>query len=294
MSLDDPMSDSAGKRFRAALAIEKPLQIAGALNAITALMATKIGFRAIYLSGAGVANASFALPDLGLTTFSEVLEDARRITASVETPLLVDVDTGFGSPLMVQRVVKQLIRADVAAMHIEDQESDKRCGHREGKKLVSKEIMAAKIKAAADARNQDFVIIARTDALSVEGLEKTIERAQLYADAGADLIFAEAFQTLEQYKTLHKHLTIPILANQTEFGKTPFFSLEDWKNTGVAAVLYPLTAARAMYQAAWQTLLTLRNEGTQINILDQLQKREELYSLLDYERIEKEQEKWSI
>jgi methylisocitrate lyase len=282
--------ESAGDRFWAALDEEKPLQIAGVPNALVALMAQRVGYRAIYLSGAGVANLSFGLPDLGLTTLDNVLEDARRITAAVPVPLLVDVDTGFGSELMITRTVREMIRAGVAAIHIEDQVSDKRCGHRPGKELVSSTEMEARISAAAEARTEPgFVIMARTDAVAVEGLERALARASAYARAGADMIFPEALGDLRQYRAFKEVTGLPVLANLTEFGLTPAFTRGELAAAGVDMALYPLSASRAMNKTAMRVLSEIRDRGTQAGVTAQMMTRGELYDLLGYEAQERKQ-----
>lgn len=279
---------SPGKRFRQALTEEKPLQIVGTINAYTALMAERVGYRAIYLSGGGVAYGSYGLPDLGITNLDDVLEDVRRITSTVTTPLLVDVDTGWGHVFGIARTVREMIRAQAAAIHIEDQVIAKRCGHRPGKAVVAIEEMQDRLKAAVDARtNADFVIMARTDALAMEGLEATIERACRYVEAGADMIFAEAIQELEQYRKFAAAVKVPILANITEFGKTPLFTLDELRSANVSMALYPLSAFRAMSKAALNVYETIRHEGTQKNILDKMQTRAELYDFLKYGEYEK-------
>lgn len=281
---------SAGERFRTALAEEKPLQVAGTPNALIAMMAQKTGFRAIYLSGAGVANLSFGLPDLGVTTLDNVLEDARRITGAVALPLLVDVDTGFGAELMIARTVREMIRAGVAAIHIEDQVGDKRCGHRPGKALVSREEMVARVKAAVDARSDpSFFILARTDAVAVEGLDRALERAAAYARAGADGIFPEALADLEQYRAFKEASGLPVLANLTEFGLTPLFTTDQLAGEGVEMALYPLSASRAMNKAAMTVLEAIRQRGTQADVVPQMMTRAELYDLLGYEAQERKQ-----
>ncbi|MGA2765150.1 MAG: methylisocitrate lyase [Spirochaetia bacterium] len=281
---------SAGDRFREALAEERPLQIAGTPNALVALMAERIGYRAIYLSGAGVANLSFGLPDLGVTTLDNVLEDARRITGAVGLPLLVDVDTGFGAELMISRMVREMIRAGVAAVHMEDQVSDKRCGHRPGKALVRREEMVARIKAAVDARGRpDFVIMARTDAVAVEGMDRALERAAAYAAAGADMIFPEALGSLDQYRAFKEATGLPVLANLTEFGMTPLYSREELAGVGIDMALYPLSASRAMNRAAMKTLAAIRERGTQAEMVEQMMSRADLYDLLGYEAQERKQ-----
>lgn len=281
---------SAGERFRRALAEETPLQIAGTPNALVALMAQQVGYRALYLSGAGVANLSFGLPDLGVTTLDNVLEDARRITGAVELPLLVDVDTGFGAELMIGRTVREMIRAGVAAIHIEDQISDKRCGHRPGKALVSRQEMVDRIRAAVDARTEPgFVIMARTDAVAVEGLEKALERAAAYAAAGADMIFPEALSDVAHYRAFKEAAGRPVLANLTEFGLTPAFTTAQLASVGVDMALYPLSASRAMNQAALRVLRAIREHGTQAGVIPEMQTRAELYELLGYEDKERRQ-----
>jgi len=274
---------SPGKRFRTAVSAEQPLQIMGVINAYCALLAARAGYRALYLSGAGVANASHGLPDLGMTGLADVLEDARRITGVTDLPLLVDIDTGFGGAFNIARTVRELGRAGVAAVHMEDQISTKRCGHRPGKKLVGDGEMADRVKAALDARCDDqFVVMARTDAYSVEGLDRAIERAQAYVKAGADMIFAEAMTTLDEYQQFTQAVSVPVLANVTEFGKTPMFTTDQLKDTGVAMALYPLSAFRAMNAAALHVFETIRKQGTQQSLLDQMQTRDELYDMLGY------------
>lgn len=276
-------TSSPGVRFRDAVETEQPLQLVGVVNAYCALLAKRAGFRALYLSGAGVANASHGLPDLGMTSLGDVLEDARRITASCDLPLLVDIDTGFGSAFNIARTVRDLGRAGVAAVHIEDQVGTKRCGHRPGKRLVGDAEMADRVKSALDARVDDgFVVMARTDAYSVEGLDRAIERALCYMDAGADMIFAEAMTTLEEYKQFTRAVSVPVLANVTEFGKTPMFTAEELRGVGVAIALYPLSAFRAMSAAAIEVFETLRREGTQKGLLGKMQTRDALYEVLGY------------
>ena len=284
------MERTAGRRFRDALGEEKPLQIVGVPNALVALMAEKTGYRAIYLSGAGVANLSYALPDLGLTTLDNVLEDARRITGAVALPLLVDADTGFGEGLMVGRTVRQMIRAGVAAIHLEDQVAGKRCGHRPGKELVSLQDMVDRIKEAVDARSDPgFAIMARTDAVAVEGLQEALERAAAYARAGADMIFPEALAELDHYRAFREAAGVPVLANLTEFGLTPAFTRDELAGAGVDMALYPLSASRAMNLAARGVLQAIRSEGTQAGVVSQMLSRQELYELLGYEDYEKRQ-----
>jgi methylisocitrate lyase len=277
----------AGTRFREALLQETPLQIIGTINAYTALLAKEAGFRALYLSGAGVANASFGLPDLAMTHLGDVLEEARRLTSVTPLPLLVDIDTGWGHAFTIERTVKEMIRAGVAAVHIEDQIQAKRCGHRPGKIIVDTQEMVDRLKAATDARTEaSFVIMARTDALATEGLEKTLERLHHYVKAGADMIFLEGAKTLEDYQAVSQALQVPLLANMTEFGVTPLFTTRELAQVGVKLVLYPLSAFRAMSQAALKVFRTLREEGTQKNLLSHMQTREELYKVLDYHRYE--------
>jgi methylisocitrate lyase len=279
--------DSAGLAFRAALEQEKPLQIVGAINAYSAMLAEHTGFKAIYLSGAGVANASYGLPDLGITNLNDVLEDARRITAATPVPLLVDVDTGFGGAFGIARTVKEMINAGVAAIHIEDQVAEKRCGHRPNKAIVTKEEMVDRIKAAVDARTDiHFVIMARTDALAVEGMNAAIERACACVEAGAEMVFPEALTTLEQYQQFAKAVGVPILANITEFGKTPLFTVEQLRSAGVRIILYPLSAFRAMSAAALKVYRSIKEKGTQKEVLDMMQTREELYYHLGYMKYE--------
>lgn len=277
------MSGTPGALFRETLVQEKPLQIAGTINAFSALMAERAGFRAIYLSGAGVANASFGLPDLGMTTLTDVLEDARRITSVTTLPLIVDADTGWGGAFMIARTVKEVIRAGAAGMHMEDQIAIKRCGQRPGKVVVAAGEMVDRIKAAVDAKTDpDFVVIARTDAVAVEGVDASIERAVRYRDAGADMIFPEALSRLEDYARFVDAVRVPVLANITEFGVTPLFTLDELSRAGVSAVLYPLSAFRAMNAAAFEVYRTIRQKGTQKDALKLMQSREELYGLLRY------------
>ena len=281
-------STSAAERFWLALDSEQPLQVVGTINAYSALLAEKAGFRAIYLSGAGVANASFGVPDLAITNLTDVCEDVRRITGATELPLLVDADTGFGAAFMMARAVRELTRSGAAGMHIEDQVQVKRCGHRPGKALVSREEMADRIRAAVDARADDrFVIMARTDAHAVEGQSAAMDRAQAYREAGADMIFAEALTTLDEYREFTAAVKVPVLANITEFGKTPLFTLKELKSAGVALALYPLSAFRAMSAAAAKMYETLRKDGTQKNVVDLMQTRADLYDTLGYEEYEK-------
>ncbi|MDB5102355.1 MAG: 2-methylisocitrate lyase [Fibrobacteres bacterium] len=279
---------SAGARFREALKAERPLQLVGTINAYVAMLAEQAGFRALYLSGAGVANSSYGLPDLGMTTLDNVLEDVRRITGASGLPLLADADTGFGPAFMIARSVREFIKAGAAGIHIEDQVAAKRCGHRPGKAIVSKGEMVDRIKAAVDARTDpEFVIMARTDALAVEGLEAALDRAEAYRAAGADMLFPEALTELGQYKAFRQTVDIPILANMTEFGKTPLFDLPELAKAGVDIVLYPLTLNRIMNQAAVLALATLREDGHQMGLVARMQTREELYRVLGYHAYER-------
>ena len=287
---------SPGMQFRSLLSVERPLQIVGVINALCAMQAAKAGFKALYLSGAGVANASHGLPDLGVTTLNDVVEDASRITAASTLPLLVDIDTGWGTELTIQRAIRELERAGVAAVHIEDQVAAKRCGHRPGKELVDTKEMQARVEAAVGSRSDPaFVVMARTDAVSVEGVDAAIQRAQAYVDAGADMIFAEAVETLDVFKRFSDELGVPVLANLTEFGRTPAFTLDQLGGAGVRMALYPLTAFRAMNAAARATYEAIRRDGSQQAILDSLQTRDELYEVLNYlsaeERINQQRSK---
>lgn len=279
---------SAGQAFRDAVAREKPLQIVGAINAYCAMLAQSVGHRAIYLSGAGVANASYGLPDLGITSLDNVLEDVRRITAAATIPLLVDIDTGWGGAFNIARTIKEMQRAGAAAVHIEDQVAQKRCGHRPGKALVDQAEMVDRIKAAVDARSDSgFVIMARTDALAVEGMTSAIDRACACVEAGADMIFPEAMRELDQYRQFVEAVHVPVLANITEFGKTPLFSCEQLAAVGVAMVLYPLSAFRAMSKAAVSVYQHLLQHGQQDDLLDAMQTRDELYEHLSYHSYER-------
>jgi methylisocitrate lyase len=280
---------SAGQKFREALRQEKPLQIVGTINAHHALMAKRVGYRAIYLSGGGVSAGSLGMPDLGISNLDDVLIDIRRITDVCDLPLLVDVDTGFGaSAFNVARTTRSLIKAGAAAMHMEDQVGAKRCGHRPGKELVSTAEMADRIKAAVDARTDPgFVIMARTDALASEGLEKSIERSIRYVAAGADMIFPEAITDLPMYRKFADAVKVPILANITEFGKSPLFTVDELRSANVAMVLYPLTAFRAMNKAALNVYQNLRKTGSQKNSIGDMQTREELYDIINYHSYEK-------
>ncbi len=278
---------SAGARFWQALKEETPLQVVGTINAYSALLAEKAGFRAIYLSGAGVANASFGLPDLAMTTLSDVCEDIRRISYATELPLLVDADTGWGGAFMIGRTVREMIRAGAGACHIEDQVGVKRCGHRPGKALVESAEMQDRIKAAVDGRSDDnFTIMARTDAHAVEGQQAALDRAAAYVEAGADMIFAEALTTLDEYRQFTSTIKVPVLANLTEFGKTPLFTTDELAGVGVRLALYPLSAYRAMAKAAEDVYRTLKNDGTQKAAVDKMQTRMELYDVLGYHEYE--------
>jgi methylisocitrate lyase len=278
---------SAGARFRAAIAAEKPLQIIGAINAYHAMLATQTGFKALYLSGGGVAAGSLGLPDLGISTLEDVLIDVRRITDAVDTPLLVDIDTGWGGAFNIARSVKSVMKAGAAAVHIEDQVSAKRCGHRPNKAVVSQAEMVDRIKAAVDARTDpDFVIMARTDALAVEGLQSAMDRACACVEAGADMIFPEAMTELSMYKQFVDAVKVPVLANITEFGSTPLFTVKELATADVSMVLYPLSAFRAMNKAALTVYETMRKEGTQKNVVDLMQTRMELYEHLGYHEFE--------
>lgn len=273
-------SRTPGAGFRDALAAERPLQIAGAINAYAALLAQRAGFRALYLSGAGVANHSYGLPDIGRTELSDVLIDVSRITRRVELPLLVDIDTGWDDPMTA---VREIARAGAAAVHIEDQVPAKLCGHLPGKQLVSVDEMIARVKAAVAGKpDRDFVVMARTDAAANEGTSAAIARAQAYVAAGADMIFAEALLTLDDYKKFATALTVPVLANLTEFGKTPLFTLEELRSTGIAMVLYPLSASRAAAAASLAVYSAIRQDGTQKNVVGKMQNRPELYDVLGY------------
>src|SRR5436190_19639323 len=280
---------SAGAKFRQALKQERPLQIIGTICANHALMAKRVGYRAIYLSGGGVAAGSLGMPDLGTSNLDDVLTDIRRISDVCDLPLVVDVDTGFGaSAFNVARTTRSLIKFGAAAMHIEDQVGAKRCGHRPGKELVSPDEMSDRIKAAVDARGDgDFVVMARTDALASEGLERALERARAYVDAGADMIFPEAITELAMYKKFAAAVKVPILANITEFGRTPLFTVDELRSADVAMALYPLTAFRAMNKAAMKTYETVRRQGTQKPLIPEMQTREELYDIIGYHDYEK-------
>ena len=289
------MRKPAGELFREALAAESPLQIVGAINANHALLAERAGYRAIYLSGGGVAAGSLGLPDLGISTLEDVLVDVRRIVNVCKLPLLVDIDTGFGpSAFNIARTITSLIAAGAAAAHIEDQVGAKRCGHRPNKELVSQAEMVDRVRAAVDARGDDpFVIMARTDAIAVEGMDAAITRARAYVEAGADAIFPEAIRDLESYKKFTDALSVPVLANITEFGLTPLFSTTELKSAGVDMALYPLSAFRAMNKAAENVYEVIRREGTQKSLLDSMQTREELYERINYYEYEKSLDKFS-
>jgi methylisocitrate lyase len=280
---------SAGAAFKKALVEETPLQIVGTINANHALLAKRAGFRSIYLSGGGVAAGSMGIPDLGITTLEDVLTDVRRITNVCDTPLLVDADTGFGaSAFNIARTVKELIKAGAAAMHIEDQAGAKRCGHRPNKEIVSKSEMVDRIKAAVDARtDENFQIMARTDAIANEGLDSALDRIHAYIEAGADLVFPEAIESLADYSKISSAVSKPILANITEFGQTPLFTRDELAANGVGMILYPLSAFRAMNKAAENVFTSIRRDGTQANVIDTMQTREELYQAINYYEYEK-------
>lgn len=279
---------SQSQKFWHALEKENPLQIVGTINAYSALLAEKQGFRCVYLSGSGVAAASFGIPDLGITSLDNVLEDARRITSATSLPLLVDVDTGWGNEFNIARTIRELERAEVAAVHIEDQVATKRCGHRPNKEVVSTTEMCSRIRAAVDARTDpNFVVMARTDALATEGIEAVVERVKKYVEAGANAIFAEAMTELEFYRNVTEAVSVPVLANLTEFGKTPLFTVDQMASVGVQMALYPLSAFRAMSDAAVDVYRTIRNQGTQESAVCKMQTREDLYRVLGYHEYEK-------
>ena len=279
---------SAGGRLRAAVDAERPLQVVGAVNAFAALLAERSGFKALYLSGAGVANASFGMPDLGITSRNDVCEDVRRVTSATAVPLLVDADTGFGDAFNIARTTRDLTKAGAAGMHLEDQVAAKRCGHRPGKQLVSASEMVDRIRAAVDARSdQEFVIMARTDAHAVEGQQAALDRAAAYLEAGADMIFAEALTSLSEYRQFTAALRAPVLANITEFGKTPLFTRDELRAAGVRLVLYPLSAFRAASRATLDVYGAIRRDGTQAGLVDRMQTRTELYEVLRYHDYEK-------
>ncbi|MDQ3270521.1 MAG: methylisocitrate lyase [Pseudomonadota bacterium] len=280
-------NDSAGARFRAAIEQESPLQVMGAITAYAGLMASRVGYKALYLSGGGVAANSLGVPDLGISTMEDVLTDARRIVDATRMPLLVDIDTGWGGAFNIARTIRSFERAGVAAVHMEDQVGQKRCGHRPGKEVVSLSEMVDRVRTAVDARSDDgFVIMARTDAAAVEGIDSAIERACAYAEAGADMIFPEAMQTLDDYRRFKQAVKVPVLANLTEFGATPFFTTDELRGAGVDIALYCCGAYRAMNKAALNFYETVRRDGTQKNIVDSLQTRAELYDFLGYHSYE--------
>jgi methylisocitrate lyase len=281
------MRDTPGQRFRTALSQECPLQIVGVINAFAALQATQAGFRALYLSGAGVSNASYGLPDLGITSLGDVIVDVHRITGVTQLPLLVDGDTGWGTSLNIGRTVRELTRAGAAGIHLEDQISAKRCGHRPGKMIVTAAEMVDRLKAALDARNDEsFVIMARTDAVAIEGLDRGIERALQYERAGADMLFPESLRDLDSYRRFSAAVKIPILANITEFGHTPLFTTTELRDAGVRMALYPLSAFRAMAAIAERVYVAIRENGTQTDILEDMQSRDRLYEVLNYHQYE--------
>lgn len=275
--------ESAGARLQLALKEENPLQVMGTINAYAAMMAERVGYRAIYLSGGGIANASYGLPDLGITSMNDVLEDVRRISAASKVPLLVDIDTGWGGAFNISRTIREMIRAGAGGVHIEDQVAQKRCGHRPGKAIVSTAEMCDRLKAAADAKDDpDFLLMARTDALAVDGFEAVIERAQAFVEAGADAIFAEAMTDLEMYRKVVDAVDVPVLANITEFGQTPLYTTQELGSVGIRMVLYPLSAFRAMNQAALNVYQAIRSQGHQKDVLETMQTRMDLYDFLGY------------
>ena len=279
--------ESSGEKFRKLVNENKPLQIVGTVNAYSAIMAEKVGHQAIYLSGGGVAASSLGVPDLGITSLSDVLEDAKRITQVTSLPLLVDADTGWGGAFNISRCVREMINSGVAAIHIEDQVSQKRCGHRPNKAIVSTNEMIDRIKSAVDAKtDSNFVIMARTDALAIEGMQSAIDKAKAFVEAGADMIFPEALNTIEQYREFSDSLSVPILANITEFGQTPLFDKEQLSEAGVDMILYPLSAFRAMSNAALNVYEHILKDGHQNNVLESMQTREELYDFLNYHQYE--------
>ena len=281
--------ESSGKKFKKLVSETKPLQIVGTVNAYSAIMAEKVGHQAIYLSGGGVAASSLGVPDLGITSLADVLEDAKRITQATSLPLLVDADTGWGGSFNIARCVQEMIKSGAAGIHIEDQVSQKRCGHRPNKAIVSTSEMIDRIKSAVDAKtDSDFVIMARTDALAIEGMQSAIDKAKAFVEAGADMIFPEALSSIEQYKEFSDSLSVPILANITEFGKTPLYSKTELYEVGVDMILYPLSAFRAMSNAALNVYQHILKDGHQRNVLDSMQTREELYDFLDYHQYEKQ------
>lgn len=279
---------SAGRRMRDAIAQERPLQVVGAINAYSAMLAERVGYKSLYLSGAGVANASYGLPDLGMTSLDDVLEDVRRITSASTLPLLVDIDTGWGGAFNIARTIKAMTRAGAAAVHIEDQVAQKRCGHRPNKAIVPISEMTDRIKAAVDAKiDADFIVMARTDALAVDGFNAVIDRVVAFVDAGADAIFAEAMTDLDMYKRVVTAVKVPVLANITEFGQTPLFTTQELGSVGIAMALYPLSAFRAMSQAALNVYRAIRTEGTQKNVVATMQTRMDLYDFLGYHEYER-------
>ncbi|KTC65143.1 2-methylisocitrate lyase (plasmid) [Legionella adelaidensis] len=281
------MSSHPGKLFRRLIQENPPLQVVGTINAYMAMLAADAGIKAIYLSGAGVANAAFGLPDLAMTSLTEVTEEARRITAACDLPLLVDIDTGWGHAFNIARTIRSMENVGVAAVHMEDQINAKRCGHRPNKGIVKKEEMGDRLKAAVDARvNPDFVIMARTDAFASEGLQAAIERSQYYVELGADMIFAEALNSLEDYREFTHNVQVPVLANITEFGKTPLYTRDELQSVGIKLILYPLSAFRAMSYAAVETYKTIVQEGTQKSLIEKMQPRAELYRILKYQEYE--------
>jgi methylisocitrate lyase len=292
--MNSMLDDSPGSRLRRAIKEEMPLQMVGTINAFCSLLAEAAGFRSIYLSGAGVANASFGLPDLGITTVNDVAEDVRRITAATDLPLMVDADTGWGNAFNIARTVRELVRAGAAGCHLEDQVQAKRCGHRPNKELVDAPEMVDRIKAAVDGKiDSTFVLMARTDAVAAEGVELALERCEQYVEAGADLIFAEAVTTLDDYRRFTQRLCVPVLANLTEFGKTPLFSLGELRACGVGIVLYPLSAFRAMAAAAETVYGAIRAAGSQREALAQMQTRDRLYEILNYHQFESKLDSFS-
>ena len=281
------MSTTPGKNLRKAIQTESPLQVVGVTNPYHGVMAKSAGFMALYLSGSGVATASYGLPDLGMTTLDNVLEDVRRVATAVDLPLLVDIDTGWGGAFMIARAMKEMARAGAAGVHIEDQVQDKRCGHRPGKQIVATAEMQDRLKAAADAKEyRDFVLMARTDAIASEGIDAAVERAVAYVESGADMVFAEAVTELIDYKKFREATGVPVLANLTEFGRTPAFTLNELASVDVDIALYPLTAFRAANKAAENALRILRTKGTQSEIIGELQTRDELYDYIDYQAYE--------
>ena len=282
-----PGTGSAGQRMRAALEQERPLQVMGTINAYSAIMAERVGYKAIYLSGAGVANASFGLPDLGMTSLNDVLEDVRRITAATDLPLLVDIDTGWGGAFNIARTIREMTAAGAAAVHIEDQVAQKRCGHRPNKAIVPTDEMVDRIKAAVDAKSDAaFIVMARTDALAVEGFDAVLDRVVRFVEAGADAIFAEAMTDLDMYRQVVAAVDVPVLANITEFGQTPLYTTEQLGSAGIHMALYPLSAFRAMSLAALNVYQTIRDDGSQQNVLDTMQTRNDLYDFLGYHNYE--------